>query len=175
LSCSFFISAWYSRGIILTQATSRLVFAIIRWRWGSNAAPPQFTPPTFPGTGWHAAGEVASEMAVRITSDAIGLLRGISDEEASDRMRTAKDDSFVQEQVEAGLLTPGQARGHPYSSIITRCVGASGEVVPDIYFGSLEQGDIILLASDGLTGMLEDEQLLRILSSDGERTSGWTR
>jgi PPM family protein phosphatase len=40
--------------------------------------------------------------------------------------------------------------------------------VPDIYFGSLEQGDIILLASDGLTGMLEDEQLIRILSSDGE-------
>ena len=52
--------------------------------------------------------------------------------------------------------------------MITRCVGASGDVVPDIYFGALEQGDIILLASDGLTGMLEDEQLIRILSSDGE-------
>jgi protein phosphatase len=70
--------------------------------------------------------------------------------------------------VDAGLLTPDQARGHPYSSIITRCVGASWEVVPDIYFGSLERGDIILLASDGLTGMLEDEQLIRILSSVGE-------
>jgi protein phosphatase len=40
-------------------------------------------------------------------------------------------------------------------------------VVPDIYFGSLEQGDVILLASDGLTGMLEDAQLTRILTSDG--------
>ena len=39
--------------------------------------------------------------------------------------------------------------------------------MPDIYFGTLEQGDILLLASDGLTGMLEDEQLVRILSSDG--------
>ena len=177
------------------------------------------------GMGGHAAGEVASEMAVRITSRAIGSLRGMSDEEASDRMRTAiriandaifertlsehdqqgmgttatvlvllegryligqvgdsrayllrdgqflqltKDHSYVQEQVDAGLLTPDQARGHPYSSIITRCVGASGEVVPDIYVGSLEQGDIILLASDGLTGMLEDEELIRILSSNGE-------
>jgi serine/threonine protein phosphatase PrpC len=51
--------------------------------------------------------------------------------------------------------------------VITRCVGASVDVIPDIYFGSLERGDVILLASDGLTGMLEDEQLGRILASDG--------
>ena len=73
----------------------------------------------------------------------------------------------MQEQVDAGLLTPDQARVHPYSNVITRCVGASGDVVPDIYFGTLEQGDILLLASDGLTGMLEDEQLNRILAADG--------
>ncbi|HUF35899.1 MAG TPA: Stp1/IreP family PP2C-type Ser/Thr phosphatase [Gemmatimonadales bacterium] len=176
------------------------------------------------GMGGHAAGEVASEMAVRITSHAIGSLRGLSDEETSDRLSTAiraaneaifertlsehdkrgmgttatvlvllprryligqvgdsrayllrdghflqltKDHSYVQEQVDAGLLTPDQARVHPYSNVITRCVGASGDVVPDIYFGALEQGDIILLASDGLTGMLEDAQLTRILTSDG--------
>jgi protein phosphatase len=40
------------------------------------------------------------------------------------------------------------------------------DVAPDIYFGSLEQGDVLLLASDGLTGMLEDEQLINILASD---------
>jgi protein phosphatase len=73
----------------------------------------------------------------------------------------------VQEQVDAGLLTPDQARVHPYSNVITRCVGAGIDVVPDIYFGTLEKGDILLLASDGLTGMLEDEQLLHILRSDG--------
>jgi serine/threonine protein phosphatase PrpC len=177
------------------------------------------------GMGGHAAGEVASEMAVRITSQAIGSLRGLSDEEAGERVRTAiraandaifertlseqdkrgmgttatvlvllhsryligqvgdsraylfrngqfqqltKDHSYVQEQVDAGLLTPDQARVHPYSNVITRCVGASTDVVPDIYFGSLEKGDILLLASDGLTGMLEDEQLLQILRSDGD-------
>jgi len=176
------------------------------------------------GMGGHAAGEVASEMAVRITSSEIGSLRGLSDAEASDRVRSAiraandaifertlsehdkrgmgttatvlvlmkgryligqvgdsrayllgnkellqltKDHSYVQEQVDAGLLTPDQARVHPYSNVITRCVGASGDVVPDIYFGGLEQGDILLIASDGLTGMLEDEHLVRILSSDG--------
>jgi PPM family protein phosphatase len=177
------------------------------------------------GMGGHAAGEVASEMAVRITSREIGTVRGLSDEQVSDRVRAAirmandaifertlsehdkrgmgttatvlvlmpgryligqvgdsrayllrngqflqltKDHSYVQEQVDAGLLTAEQARVHPYSNVITRCVGASIDVVPDIYFGSLEQGDVLLLASDGLTGMLEDEQLTRILSSDGE-------
>jgi protein phosphatase len=176
------------------------------------------------GMGGHAAGEVASEMAVRITSQNIGSLRGSSDEEAGERIRESiraandaifertlaehdkrgmgttvtvlvllpdryligqvgdsraylfrngevhqltKDHSYVQEQVDAGLLTPDQARVHPYSNVITRCVGAGMDVVPDIYFGSLEKGDVLLLASDGLTGMLEDEQITRILASDG--------
>ncbi len=176
------------------------------------------------GMGGHAAGEVASEMAVRITSHEIGSLHGLSDAEASDRMRTAirtandaifertlsehdkrgmgttatvlvliprryligqvgdsrayllrkgqllqltKDHSYVQELVDAGLLTPGQAWVHPASKVITRYVGTSGDVVPDIYCGSLEQGDIFLIASDGLTAMLEDQHLVRILSSDG--------
>jgi protein phosphatase len=56
---------------------------------------------------------------------------------------------------------------HPYSNVITRCVGAGVDVAPDIYFGSLEKGDVLLLASDGLTGMLEDEQLVHIMESNG--------
>jgi protein phosphatase len=82
-------------------------------------------------------------------------------------LQVTKDHSYVQEQVDAGLLTPDQARVHPYSNVITRCVGAGSEVLPDIYFGALRAGDILLLASDGLTGMLEDDQLVRILQSDG--------
>ena len=48
-----------------------------------------------------------------------------------------KDHSYVQEQVDAGFLTPEQARYHPYSNVITRCVGASPDVQPDVY-----QGDV---------------------------------
>jgi serine/threonine protein phosphatase PrpC len=176
------------------------------------------------GMGGHAAGEVASEMAVRIISREIGSLRGLSDRDGAERFSHAirsandaifsrtlsehdkrgmgttvtalvlqpkryligqvgdsrayllrngkfvqltKDHSYVQEQVDAGLLTPEQARVHPYSNVITRCVGAGMEVTPDIYTGALEEGDVVLLASDGLTGMLEDEQLTRILQSEG--------
>lgn len=83
-------------------------------------------------------------------------------------LQVTKDHSYVQEQVDAGLLTPEQARTHPYSNVITRCVGSNEEVVPDLYFGALESGDVIVLASDGLTGMLEDDQLARILTNGGE-------
>ena len=176
------------------------------------------------GMGGHAAGEVASEMAVRLISKELGALRGLTDEQVGERMRAAiinannaifertltehdkrgmgttttamvlmprryligqvgdsrayllrdgeflqltKDHSYVQEQVDLGLLTPEQARVHPYSNVITRCIGANAEVVPDLYFGGLRPGDILLLASDGLTGMLEDQQLVAILSSEG--------
>jgi protein phosphatase len=77
-----------------------------------------------------------------------------------------KDHSYVQEQVDAGYLTPEQARTHPYSNVITRCVGANSDVVPDIYVGTLNSGDLFMLASDGLTGMLEDEDLQRYLETD---------
>jgi serine/threonine protein phosphatase PrpC len=78
-----------------------------------------------------------------------------------------KDHSYVQEQVDAGYLTPEQARTHPYSNVITRCVGASGDVVPDIFSGTCREGDVYLLASDGLTGMVEDDALGAILQSPG--------
>lgn len=80
-------------------------------------------------------------------------------------LQVTKDHSYVQEQVDAGYLTPAQARTHPYSNVITRCVGANSDVAPDIYGGTLHGNDLFLLASDGLTGMLEDEDLLTILTS----------
>lgn len=74
-----------------------------------------------------------------------------------------KDHSYVQEQVDAGLLTPEQARYHPYSNVITRCVGASDAVEPDTYSGDLRTGDVFLVASDGLTGMVDDRRLQQLL------------
>jgi protein phosphatase len=172
------------------------------------------------GMGGHAAGEVASEMAVRIIADELKNVVGRPDAEAAERVREAiqhangvifnrtlseqdkrgmgttatvmlingmhyligqvgdsrayvlrekklaqltKDHSYVQEQVDAGYLTPEQARTHPYSNVITRCVGANSDVLPDVYAGTLREEDVFLLASDGLTGMLEDHDLLHIL------------
>lgn len=79
-----------------------------------------------------------------------------------------KDHSYVQEQVDAGFLTPEQARYHPYSNVITRCVGASPDVEPDVYRGVVRAGDIFLVASDGLTGMVDDRRLGQLLGSPAE-------
>jgi protein phosphatase len=79
-----------------------------------------------------------------------------------------KDHSYVQEQVDAGFLTPEQARYHPYSNVITRCVGASPDVEPDVYRGNIRTGDLFLVASDGLTGMVDDRRLGQLLASRAE-------
>ncbi len=76
-----------------------------------------------------------------------------------------KDHSLVQEQVDAGLLTPEQARRHPQSNVITRCIGMADEIEPDVFDGEARIGDAFLLASDGLTGMVDDRRLLRLLSA----------
>ncbi len=172
------------------------------------------------GMGGHAAGEVASEMAVQITSRHLLALASVLEPTAAERMSQAlrdanraiydrmlaevdkqgmgttasvlclsdnqyligqigdsriyllrdgalrqltKDHSYVQEQVDAGLLTPEQARYHPYSNVITRCVGANEQVEADIYRGEMLPGDVFLVASDGLTGMVDDRRLQQML------------
>lgn len=174
------------------------------------------------GMGGHAAGEVASEMAVQIVARHLLPLGSVKEEGARDSVaqslrdanraiyermlaevdkqgmgttasvmvlsdtgyligqigdsriyllrdgaltQLTKDHSYVQEQVDAGLLTPEQARYHPYSNVITRCVGASDVVEPDTYSGELKPGDVFLVASDGLTGMVDDRRLQQLLLS----------
>jgi len=172
------------------------------------------------GMGGHAAGEVASEMAVQIVPRELSSVRDVADTGARDRVMSSlkvankaiydrmisepdkqgmgttvsallmsngrymigqvgdsrvyllrdgmltqltKDHSYVQEQVDAGFLTPEQARYHPYSNVITRCVGAGDSVEPDVYDGELKVGDVLLVASDGLTGMVDDRRLQQLL------------
>jgi serine/threonine protein phosphatase PrpC len=172
------------------------------------------------GMGGHAAGEVASEMAVDIIARELLSLSSATEDGADHRLmqsvraanaaihqrtleesdkhgmgttatvlvlsddgyiigqvgdsrvyllrngafrQLTKDHSYVQEQVDAGLLTPEQARYHPYSNVITRCVGASPQVEADLFTGEVRAGDVFLLASDGLTGMVDDHRLHELL------------
>ena len=178
------------------------------------------------GMGGHAAGEVASLMAVQAVITELADLKVLDDDgkanaKLADSLRTAnrnihdrmlaeadkqgmgttasvlvldqkhyligqvgdsrvylvrdgslqqitKDHSYVQEQVDAGFLTPEQAKYHPYSNVITRCVGASESVEPDVYRGEIKGGDIFLVASDGLTGMVDDRRINALLMSRAE-------
>jgi protein phosphatase len=76
-----------------------------------------------------------------------------------------RDHSLVQLQVDQGALTPEEARTHPRKNILLRAVGTDASVFPDILEGEALDHDIFLLCSDGLTDMVEDSLIQRILSS----------
>lgn len=79
-----------------------------------------------------------------------------------------RDHSWVQEQVDRGMITPEQAKNHPQSNIITRALGTEPYPTPDLYSGTLRAGDMFLLASDGLTDMLPEERLLEVLHEESD-------
>lgn len=74
-----------------------------------------------------------------------------------------RDHSWIDEQLKQGILTPEEARKHPLRNVITRALGSKDDVVVDVVDTRLIDGDIFLLCSDGLTGMLEDSEILSIL------------
>lgn len=74
-----------------------------------------------------------------------------------------RDHSWVEEQVRAGVLTPAQARIHPQRNIITRAIGTSVRVEADFFTGTLQEDDVLVLCSDGLTGHLVDPEILEVV------------
>ena len=171
------------------------------------------TPPLFAvadGMGGHAAGEVASEIAVRVLSELApehpdGEALGRAIEEANraviqaaregrgrqgmgttmtaamlegERLviaqvgdscayllhqgklqKLTRDHSLMADMIEAGQLTPEEARTHPQRSVITRALGSDAHLHPDIYEINVETGDRLLICSDGLSGMIFDDQI----------------
>ena len=176
-------------------------------------APPLFA--VADGMGGHAAGEVASEIAITVlsekaprTPDASALGRAVEDANRAvilaasekrgragmgttmtaailqkDRLVVAqvgdsrayllhqgklqqltRDHSLMADMIEAGRLTPEEARTHPNRSVITRALGSDPRMVPDLYEITVETGDRLLLCSDGLSSMLEDAAIESVLS-----------
>jgi protein phosphatase len=78
--------------------------------------------------------------------------------------RLTRDHSLVEEMRRKGQLTDAQAEEHPQRSIITRALGPEPEVDVDVQTVPATPGDVFLLCSDGLTTMLDDERIARLLS-----------
>ncbi len=74
-----------------------------------------------------------------------------------------RDHSLVEEMVRMGIISREEARVHPDKNKITRAVGASEKVEPDFFTVELKPGELVLLCSDGLTNMLEDEEIRMII------------
>jgi protein phosphatase len=82
-------------------------------------------------------------------------------------VRLTEDHSWVQEQVIAGILTPEEATSHPLKNVVTRALGGAPNVLPELQEVPFEAGDSFLLCSDGLTGMMTDDEVRAIVAGEG--------
>ena len=76
-----------------------------------------------------------------------------------------RDHSLIEEMIRLGEMDKADAKDHPDKNIITRAVGVSPELAIDFFEIEINNGDIILLCTDGLTNMIEDEDIRRIVLS----------
>ena len=83
---------------------------------------------------------------------------------SGDRLeQLSEDHSLVQKMVNTGNLSRSEARSHPYRNVIYRSIGADEQIEIDIVRRKLNSGDMVMLCSDGLNGMLGDDQIRDIL------------
>lgn len=80
-------------------------------------------------------------------------------------LQLTADHSWVGEMLRRGEITQAEAAVHPHRSIITRALGTDLELEPDLFTVPFAPGDRLLLCSDGLSGMLSDEEIAELLKS----------
>jgi serine/threonine protein phosphatase PrpC len=77
------------------------------------------------------------------------------------------DHSWVNEQIQSGIISAEQARSHPLRNVVTRALGGKPDLAVDIQVQKMEPGDVLLLCSDGLTTMIPDEDIVAIVGEAG--------
>ena len=87
-----------------------------------------------------------------------------------------RDHTWVEQQLAAGLLTPGQLRQHPLAHVLTQAAGMGEGIEPDLVEYAANTGQVYLLCTDGLTNMLTELALERTLTNalpDGLEAAAW--
>jgi protein phosphatase len=69
----------------------------------------------------------------------------------------------VNEQLQSGIISAEQARTHPLRNVVTRALGGKTDLQVDMQFHKTAAGDVLLLCSDGLTTMVPDEDIAKVL------------
>jgi protein phosphatase len=101
------------------------------------------------------------------------LLLGYMGDSRAYRLRKGRlrqltiDHTLIQLLVISGEIKPAEAASHPARGQLTRNVGMAGQPLPDTRLITIKPGDLLLLCSDGLTGMLDDDSICSILSDSG--------
>lgn len=85
-----------------------------------------------------------------------------------DIKQITRDHSLVEEMVDEGTIERKDINIHPNKNVITRAIGVNCDITPDFFELDLEEGDIILMCSDGLTNMIDDQEIMDIVSNNKE-------
>lgn len=80
-------------------------------------------------------------------------------------VQITRDHSLLQEQIDAGLLTPAQAAASPHKNLVTRALGVENWVTLELHEFSVEAGDLYLMCSDGLSDMMDEAAIAAILQN----------
>jgi protein phosphatase len=87
--------------------------------------------------------------------------------------QVTQDHSWVAEQVRRGALTEEEAESSPFRNVITRSLGAAPTVEPDVFIEQIEEGDIIVLCSDGLSGKVSKDETGDIAGKEAPSQAAW--
>ena len=107
----------------------------------------------------------ASEISLR-EGPAVESISALVHEGQSLVVQVTKDHSFLQEQLDAGLLTPEQAAQSPNKNLVTRALGVEEQVMLELHEHQVEEGDLYLMCSDGLSDMISDATIASVLLND---------
>jgi protein phosphatase len=122
--------------------------------------------PAVAGMGTTATVAVVDEGAAAVTIAHVGDSRAYLYRNGALEQLTT-DHSLVGELVRSGRLTEDEAAVHPHRSVITRALGTDADVEVDTRRVEVVPGDLILLCSDGLSAMVRDEEIVRVLGATG--------
>jgi protein phosphatase len=122
------------------------------------------------GGRWHGGTTAVVALLVQEDDEPRWLLANLGDSRIyrvshGELVRVSVDHSVVQELVDAGEITEAEAAVHPERHIVTRALGGPDRPEPDYFTFPLPEAERILLCSDGVTGMVPDHELARLVGS----------
>jgi protein phosphatase len=118
--------------------------------------------PTYAQMGTTLTSLLVDPTAARAVVAHVGDSRAYVYDEPRLRQLT-RDHSWVQQQIERGALDPSEARGHPWGHVLVQALGVGESIEPDVIELETRAGQVYLLCTDGLTNMLPDVAIERVL------------
>jgi PPM family protein phosphatase len=114
---------------------------------------------------------MGTTLVVSVFQDARLLVGHIGDSRAyrlrnGEMVQITRDHSLLQEQLDAGLITPEQAATSLHKNLVTRALGVEDAVLLEVNEHRVEPGDLYLLCSDGLSDMIDDSAIEAVLKTD---------